>query len=137
MMFLPVMPRRAKMGTEMRVQLAEDGADAERIDLLTRRLRDDLRGLGAEVTAATEAGPPPAGTRGFDVAAVGGLLVSLQGTAAGLRPAIEAVREWLSRGHDVRRTVRLEVDGDVLELSHASASDQARVIDFFVDRHSS
>jgi hypothetical protein len=34
-----------------------------------------------------------------------------------------------------RRTVRLELDGDALELSQASAADQQRLIELFVSRH--
>jgi hypothetical protein len=33
--------------------------------------------------------------------------------------------------------VRLELDGDVLELSEASANEQTRLIELFVDRHTS
>jgi len=33
--------------------------------------------------------------------------------------------------------VRLELDGDVLELGHATEQDQARMIDLFVSRHES
>ena len=34
---------------------------------------------------------------------------------------------WLARG-DESRTVRMEIDGDVLELSEATAADQDRLI---------
>jgi hypothetical protein len=48
---------------------------------------------------------------------------------------VGAIRKWLSRGDGVRRTVRLELGGDVLELSEASAADQQRLIELFVRRH--
>jgi hypothetical protein len=49
---------------------------------------------------------------------------------------VDAVRHWLTRGGGVRRTVKLEIGGDVLELSEASTADQQRLIDMFVSRHS-
>jgi len=69
------------------------------------------------------------------VAAVGGLLVGLGGSADGLRSVISAVRAWLARGGGTRRTVRLEIGGDALELSEATVADQDRLIGLFISRH--
>src|SRR5918994_4112860 len=123
------------MASELRVQLAEDGADAERLDELTRFLRDELLQLDVDDVTALRVGEPPPGARVFDVLAVGGLLVSLSRSAEGLRPIVSAIRKWLARGEGARRTVRLEIDGDALELSEASAADQERLVGLFVSRH--
>ena len=123
------------MGSELRLQLSEDGADAERLDALTGFLRQELLQLEVEDVTRLRAGEPPPGSRMFDVVAVGGLLVSLSRSAEGLRSVVSAIRKWLSRGEGTRRTVRLELDGDVLELSEATAADQERLIGLFVDRH--
>lgn len=123
------------MGSEMRLHLSEDGADAERLDALTGYLRQELLQLDVEDVTALPAGKPPPGSRAFDVVAVGGLLVTLGRSAEGLRAVVLAVRKWLARGNGTRRTVRLEVGGDVLELSEASPADQQRLIDLFVSRH--
>jgi hypothetical protein len=48
---------------------------------------------------------------------------------------VSAISAWLRRGEGTRRTVRLELDGDALELSQASAADQERLIELFVSRH--
>ena len=124
------------MGGELSVQLAEDGADAERLDALTGYLRQDLLQLDLEDVTALRAGEPPPDARVFDVIAVGGLLVSLGRSAESLRAVLSAVRKWLARGDGVRRTVRLEIGGDVLELSEATVADQDRLIGLFIDRHS-
>jgi hypothetical protein len=115
--------------------LAEDGADAERLDALTSYLRRELLQLDVEDVTALRAGEPPPGARVFDVIAVGGLLVSLGRSAEGLRAVVSAVRKWLARGEGVRRTVRLEIDGDVLELSEVTVADQDRLIGLFIGRH--
>ncbi|HEX6337711.1 MAG TPA: hypothetical protein VFZ85_12205 [Jiangellaceae bacterium] len=123
------------MGSELVVQLAEEGADPERLDELTRFLRDELLQLDVDDVTALRVGEPPPGARVFDVIAVGGLLVSLSRSAEGLRQIVSAIRKWLARGEGARRTVRLEIDGDALELSEASAADQERLIGLFVSRH--
>lgn len=123
------------MGGEVRVELAEDGADAERLEEVTGFLRRELLQLDVADVAAVPAGEPPPGSRAFDVLAIGALLVTLGKSAEGLRSVVDAVRHWLTRGGGVRRTVKLEIGGDVLELSEASTADQQRLIDVFVSRH--
>jgi hypothetical protein len=123
------------MGNELLVQLAEDGADAERLDALTGFLRRELLELEVEDVIPLRGGEAPPGARVFDVLAIGGLLVTLGHSAEGLRAVVTAVRKWLARGDGIRRTVRLELDGDVLELSEASVADQDRLIEVFIGRH--
>ena len=48
---------------------------------------------------------------------------------------VTAVLGWLGRGHDSPRKVRLEVEGDVLELSGASSEEQDRLVEMFLSRH--
>jgi hypothetical protein len=123
------------MGGGLHVQLSEEGADAERIDALTGYLRGELLQLDVEDVSALRAGAPPPGARGLDAAAIGGLLVTLGGSADGLRLVVNAISKWLRRGDGAGRRVRLELDGDALELSEASAADQERLIGVFVGRH--
>ncbi|MFK0247648.1 hypothetical protein ACIQUM_23380 [Amycolatopsis azurea] len=125
------------MTSAVRVQLSEDGADAERADQLAGYLRGELIERGLADVKALPAGEAPPGSRGFDAVTAGGLLVTLGKSADGLRSVVTAVREWLSRGGRVKRTVRLEIDGDVLELSEATLADQDKLVDLFVSRHSS
>jgi hypothetical protein len=124
------------MGDRLRVQLSEEGADAERLDTLTGYLRGELLQLDVGDVVALRAGAPPPGARALDVAAIGGLLVTLGGSVDGLRSVVSAVRQWLRHGDGTLRMVRLELDGDALELSQASAADQERLIGLFVGRHS-
>ncbi|MFJ8910143.1 hypothetical protein [Amycolatopsis sp. NPDC102389] len=125
------------MTAAVRVQLGEDGADAERVEQLAGYLRGELIDRGVADVKALPAGEAPPGSRGFDPAMAGGLLITLGKSADGLRSVVAAVREWLSRGGRVKRTVRLEIDGDVLELSEATLTDQDKLVALFVSRHSS
>ncbi len=124
------------MESGLRIQVSEEGADAERLDAVTTYLRRDLVQLDVEGVTALPSGQPPAGARAIDAVAIGGLLVALGNSADGLRSVVDAVRDWLRRGDGVRRTVRLELGGDALELSEASAAEQERLIGLFISRHS-
>jgi hypothetical protein len=123
------------MDSGLRLQLSEQGADAERLDALTGLLRGELLQLEVQDVTALRAGESPPGARGLDAVAVGGLLVGLGSSAEGLGSVISAVRAWLGRGGGTRRTVRLELGGDALELSEATAADQDRLIGLFISRH--
>lgn len=123
------------MADALRLHVSEDGADAERLDALTGHLRRELLQLDVEDVSAPASGQAPPGTRAVDPVAVAELLVTLGRSAEGLRAVVLAVRQWLRRGDGVRRTVRLEIGGDVLELSEATVADQQRLVDVFVERH--
>jgi hypothetical protein len=124
------------VGGALRVQLCEAGADAEWLNALASLLRNELLQLDVKDVTALRAGDAPPDARALDVAAVGGLLVSLGHSAEGLQAVLSAIRTWLARGDGVRRMVRVEIDGDVLELSEATAADQEQLIGLFVSRHS-
>jgi hypothetical protein len=113
--------------------LDEHGADAERLDQLTRLLAEELRQLDVQDVSRTT-GPAPAGTRALDAVTLNTLAVTLLGSG-GLTALVTAARAWLGRGQQSPRSVRLEVDGDVLELSGASDAEQDRLVSLFLSRH--
>lgn len=122
------------MMERLTIRVAEDGADAERADQLAGHLREELLGLDVDDVIRAPGGEAPPGTRAVDVAAVGALLVTLSGAAASINEIVTVVRGWLARG-STPRTVRIEVDGDVLELSGVSQAQQDELVDLFVRRH--
>ncbi len=122
------------MEPTVHLTLAESGSDQTRLDQLSRMLRDELRLVdGADV----HPGPPvpaPPGARGVDASTVSTLVIALIGTG-GLPGVITAVRAWLDRGHEAPRSIRMEVDGDVLELSGATAAEHDELVSLFLSRH--
>jgi hypothetical protein len=116
------------------VHVVEDGADEARLDTVTRYLRDELVQLDVDGVSPVREGEAPEGARGLDVVALGGLVVSL-GTSQTLRAVVTAVRGWLRRSPQVPRTVRVEMAGDVLELTGATSADQERLVELFLSRH--
>ncbi len=122
------------MDQQVRVEILEDGADAERLDTVTRYLLEELERLDVEDVSPTRGGVAPDGSKGFDLIAVGGLVLSV-GNSAMLRAVVMTVRGWLGRSPQPDRKVRLELDGDVLELSGATSAEQERLVGLFVARH--
>ena len=125
------------LASELMLLLSEDGADPERVEALTRHLRRELDQLDVGAVSPLPMGQAPEGTRAFEVAALGGLLVALTGPVEAVGKIVAVIREWLSRTPGPVRTVRLELAGDVLELSEASAAEQDRLVQLFVSRHTS
>jgi len=118
----------------LQIQLSEDGADAERLDTLTGYLRQELLDLDAGQVKPLRAGEAPPGARAIDVIAVGGLVVSLINSDT-LGAVVATVKNWLGRGQSTTHAVRLEIDGDAIDLSAASTAEQERLVELFVSRH--
>ena len=124
------------MDRELRLHLTEEDADAERLAVLTGYLRAELLRLDVvEEVSALPAGEPPPGARVFGVVTVGALMIAVGQSFEGLRSVVSVIRDWLSRGEGTGRAVRLELGGDTLDLSQASAADQERLIELFIRKH--
>ncbi|WP_159943215.1 MULTISPECIES: hypothetical protein [unclassified Nocardiopsis] len=122
------------MSTPLEVFLSEEEADAERLDETTGRLRRELLELDVEDVCPLRGAAPPPGARAFGVVEAGALLVTLGQSAAALRQVIEAIRDWRNRSR-TRPTIRLVIDGDVLEISDASPEHVSGSFELFVARH--
>jgi Effector Associated Constant Component 1 len=113
--------------------VGEDGADAERLEQLSLLLRDELLQLDAEAVQPRGVAPPPGAKGGTLGAVAGALVVSLKPTLESLSALVSIVRAWLARGG--RRSIRLEIDGDVLDLSGPSAELQQRLAEEWIRQH--
>jgi hypothetical protein len=124
------------VGGGLHLRLSEEGADAERLAELTRHLRGELLQLDVEQVSVPSLEELPAGAKAAGAAAAGALLVALSQSANSLQSVLSGIWHWLHRAPANSRTVRIELDGDVLELSQAPDSDAERLIQLFVSRHS-
>lgn len=122
------------MEPRVHLTLAETGSDQARLDQLTRLLRDELRQLDLADVRPGPSHPAPPGAKGPAASTVSTLAVALMGSG-GLAAVITAVRAWLDRGHEAPRSIRVEVDGDVLELSGATTAEHDRLVSLFLTRH--
>ena len=108
--------------------------EAEEIAEATRQLRRELLELDVVAVEIPSAGEPPPGSRAIDVAALGALLVHLADPDM-LAGVVAAVRSWLSGSS--KRSIKMELDGDVLELKGVSSQEQRRLTDEWLARHAS
>jgi hypothetical protein len=121
--------RPATLGIQ--VELGPD-ADDEEVAEATLQLRRELLDLDVDSVDLPTAGQPPPGTRGVELAALGALLVSVTQSQL-LAPVLAAIRSWL--GGSPQRSIKLELEGDTLELTGISSTEQRRLVDEWLQRH--
>jgi hypothetical protein len=109
-------------------------ADPEEVAEATLQLRRELLDLDVEAVEVPRAGAPPPGTRAVELAALGALVVTVAQSPL-LGPVLATVRSWLAGSP--QRSIKLELDGDALELSGLSSKEQQRLADEWLRRHES
>lgn len=122
------------MGTAVRLGVAERGADNHRLEELSLRLRDELLALAVQSVERPAAGAAPDGTRAGPAEIAGALVVTLQPTIQLVGALVAVVRDWLRRSGQ-QTTVRVEIGGDVLELSGSDSETQRRLVDHWIAQH--
>jgi hypothetical protein len=123
------------MTTEVDLDIAEDGADAERLEQLSLALREELLALDVTSVSPRAGGAAPAGTRAIDAQAIGAMVVSLTPALEELGALVSTVVGWLKRGGDAARTVKLNIGGDQLELTGATSELQQQALERWVQAH--
>ena len=114
---------------------AEPDADREELVALAVRLREWLLPLSIESAEFTVASQAPSGSRSAGMFIAGVLTVVVARSSELFTKLIDVVQSWLSRSG--ARSVRLELDGDVLEVTGISREDQRELIRTWIDRHTS
>lgn len=112
---------------------ADPEADAEELAELAVRLREQLLELDVESADPATAGQAPPGTRAGEIFVAGALTVMLALSKKLLTALTETVQSWVSLGG--ARSVKLELDGDVLEVTGITRRDQRELIQTWIDRH--
>jgi hypothetical protein len=121
--------RLQRLGVQLAIgpdENAEDVAEA------TLRLRRELLDLDVEAVEVPTVGEPPPGTRAVELAALGALVVTV-GKSQLLASVVAAIRSWLAGAP--QRSIKLELDGDALELTGISSKEQRRLADEWLHRH--
>jgi len=108
-------------------------ADSGQIYEQASKLRRELLNLDVQDVIRPTADQAPEGTRGLEVAAVGALLVRAFRSVESLQAVIGKIREWLAR--DLKRSAKLSIGGDTLEMTGLSSEDQERLVRDWVERH--
>jgi len=114
----------------VQVAVGPDG-DAEEVAQATLQLRRELLDLDVDAVEVPGAGEPPPGSRAVDVAALGALVVNLADPQL-LAAVVATARSWLADSS--RRSIKLQLGGDALELTGVSSSEQRRLADEWLAR---
>jgi hypothetical protein len=108
-------------------------SDAEELADLTRRLREQLLELDVDAVEPATGGEAPAGSKGVELLAIGGLVIQFAMQSEVLKSVVDATTAWLGRQQG--RSVKLTLDGDTLEVTGVSSDEQRRLVDLWVARH--
>jgi hypothetical protein len=122
----------AESADELKLQIQpETNADAEELANLAVQLLRELRELDVQSIEVERTGEVPEGAKAVDVLAIGTLVVKLGPVAVGAVARI--VQGWLNRA--TARSVKLQIDSDLIELTGASSQDQERLIALMEAKH--
>jgi hypothetical protein len=125
-------PAYVSQGTDLLVEVFDEDVDPEQLDELTQSLRRELLELDVDAVEQATAGPAPAGTRGLELAVIGALLVKAQSSGELLAKVVGVVRGWLRNARRDSRTLRLTLNGQSIELTHATDAQQQQLVDEFI-----
>jgi hypothetical protein len=107
-------------------------ADAEEVAGATAQLRLELLDLDVESVEPVRGNAPLPGAKAGELVTLGALAVTVAQSKL-IVSIVTAVRAWLTGSQ--QRSIRLELGGDVLELTGVSSAEQQRLTDEWLRRH--
>jgi hypothetical protein len=110
-----------------------EDSDKREIAELGNRLRRDLGQTSATRVEAVSTGSAPTGSKGLEVLALGHFVVEIARSVPALRKVVAVLWDYVVR--QPVRSVKISLDGDVLEVTAASSEDQRRLIDAWIAQH--
>ena len=118
---------------EVKLVIASQDADDELLADLTTNLRDELEQLNVENIQLPVQSNHPQGAKSGDAFTWGQLLLTLAASGGVLTSIIATIKAWLLR--QTRCSIRVEMDGDTLEITGVDSEDQRKIIDQWLARH--
>ena len=119
---------------ELRVAVDATGVDDDTLTESVSVLISELSELDVDDVQTATGGDAPQGSKGIELALLGSLIVKLVRSRKIIVQVVDAVRDWMSRNN--ADSVRIELDGDVLEIKGVSEEERKTLIDNWVQRHS-
>ena len=90
--------------------------------------------LDVEAVDIQLTGERPAGAKAGDPGTLGAILIGLAASGGVLTTLIGTIQSWLTRNE--RRSIKLKIGEDTLEVTNISSSEEARLIKNWIKRHS-
>ena len=108
-----------------------DDADPSELAREVLNLRSELLALDIDSVDAPAAGPAPPGSKGSVAEVAGTLLLTMQQSVPLISALVGALHDWISR--DAARSVKIELDGQSIDVAGITADQQERLIQAFLD----
>lgn len=108
--------------------------DPETCERLARQLRGELAELDVDSIGNATSGTIPEGAKGVDPVTAGQIIMAMSASGGVFASAIATLRDWLAR-HAQGHRISVTVDGDTIELDHASTTQQQQLVDAYIRRH--
>jgi hypothetical protein len=120
--------------TQLRLNIAGgDASDREEIAELARQLQEELLDLDVISVDPVEV-RMPSGSKSGEAMSVGAFVIGLVASSHLLGAITSVVQSWLTRVGE--RSVKLELDDDILEVRGISSREQHELVRRWIDRHS-
>lgn len=118
---------------EIKLSINSHKSDDEHLLQLTMLLRDELEQLDIEKITTPSHASQPEGAKSGDVFSWGLLLLTLAASGGVLSTLITALKSWVLRQNEC--SVKIEIDGDVLEIKGVDSEEQRRIIERWLALH--
>jgi hypothetical protein len=109
-----------------------DASDPEEIVELARQLQEELLELDVIRVESIAVTMPP-GSKGGEAMSIGALVIGFVASSRLLGAITSIVQSWLTRAGE--RSVKLDLDGDILEVRGISSREQSELVRRWIDRH--
>jgi hypothetical protein len=107
--------------------------DADERARLSYRLRSELLDLDVHAVRVAAGGRAPEGAKAAEMLTVGGLVITLGLGRQVLRAVVDTAVAWL--GRQQARSIKLTLDGDTLEVTGLTSTEQSQLMARWVERH--
>ncbi|HEX9018352.1 MAG TPA: hypothetical protein VF806_04165 [Anaerolineaceae bacterium] len=100
--------------------VADENADREALDRLTRELRSELLDLDVESVELARGGPAPDGSKAAEVVTLGALAVSIFPTL--IPKLVDFLQSWSLRGESRTVKIKAQAQDRSIEVEYSPAS---------------
>ncbi|MFE2531569.1 hypothetical protein [Streptomyces sp. NPDC059371] len=112
----------------------DEAANAVETERLALRLRAELRERHIHTSQVFADGVPPEGAKGVDALTAGAVVLALSAPGGVLTSLVGLLQDWLGR-QSARHRVSVTIDGDTVDVEHATPEERRQLLDAFVRRH--
>ena len=112
---------------ELLIEVSLEGGDDAELDDLTRQLRSEVEELSVDSVEQVSTRGMPEGTKGFDLAALGQMAVTLAPTL--IPPLFELLKSWVERKPSTPVKIKVKVGKRTAQIEYDPTKTSAKDLD--------